>query len=62
MTEEKARELLRHSIDGKDLHDIGWYLAWKATYPDWATLDGTFSADDLEAIAWWMRHNAEPKA
>jgi len=62
MTEEKARELLRIAINGKDLRDIGWYLAWKSTYPDWATLDGTFSADDLEAIAWWMRHNAEPQA
>lgn len=22
-----------------------------------ATLDGTFSADELEAIAWWMRNS-----
>lgn len=36
------------------LHDLGWYLCWT---PDehTATLDGTFTAEELMAIALYMK-------
>ena len=36
------------------LYNVGWYLAAKPGED--ATLDGEFSADELEAIAAWMRN------
>jgi len=53
MNEAKAREVLRDAIeeDGS-LYSLGWYLEWKGGE---AILDGSFSAEDLEAIVWWMR-------
>jgi len=38
----------------ESLYSCGWYLSAMADESD-ATLDGRFSADDLEAIATWMR-------
>lgn len=57
MDEAQARELLEGAIstDG-GLHSLGWYLAWNPGREN-ATLDGEFTADDLEAIAWWMRNH-----
>ena len=37
------------------LFSLGWYLHWDKS-DDFATLDGEFTADELEAIACWMRH------
>ena len=49
-------------IDGEftadSIYNCGWYLAASADEED-ATLDGRFTADELEAIAAWMRN---PKA
>jgi hypothetical protein len=60
MNKEKAQEILGGWIqeDGR-LYSVGAYLAWRAG-DDCATLDGDFTADELEAIAWWMR-NTEGK-
>ena len=60
MDEKKAREILKDIIrtDG-GLADLSWYLDWQVGDEE-ATLDGPFSAEDLEAIAWWMR-NAKKK-
>ena len=55
MDEEKARKLLGDSIKEDGLYSLGWYLGWTHGDAD-ATLDGSFTADDLEAIAWWMRN------
>ena len=62
MNEEKARKVLGDDIeDDNTLHNIGTYLAWPSCKnKELASLDGVFTADDLEAIAWWMR-NKEPK-
>lgn len=56
MDEGKARQILSGDIqpDG-NLFNLGWYLDWEVGDAN-ATLDGKFSADDLEAIAWWMRN------
>lgn len=55
MNEKLVKEILKDAIceDGK-LHDMGWYLNW-CPGMETATLDGEFTADDLEAIACWMR-------
>ena len=57
MDREKAKSLLGKSVN-KDggLFNLGWYLAWIVSC-ETATLDGAFEADELEAIAWWMRNN-----
>lgn len=61
MDEEKAKEILGNviEVDG-GLHSLcsGEHFA----YTNWfkgdetATLDGEFTADQLEAIAWWIRN------
>jgi hypothetical protein len=63
MDKEKAEGILlaRHALnDDGTLHNVGWYLAWSGG-DDEATLDGIFSADELEAIAWWMRNGKVKK-
>lgn len=55
MTFEEAGIYLADAVqpDG-NLYQLGWYLQYDAGL-DTATLDGEFSADDLEAIAAYMR-------
>ncbi len=53
MDEQRAREILAGSIDGKGLYSQ--CLDWE--YGDEKVeIDGEWTADELEAIAWWMRH------
>jgi hypothetical protein len=62
MNEQRARDLLGSRIQaGNSLADDLEYLAWE---PDGeqATLDGRFTADELEAIAWWMHNKHQPKS
>lgn len=62
MNEKEAIEILGGRIhqDG-GLFDGGSYLSWSVGDAE-ATLDSTFTADELEAIAWWMRKgNSTPK-
>jgi hypothetical protein len=50
-------ELLKHAYcwpEGVALYSLDWYLSWQPMQKK-ATLDGTFSADELEAIAQHMR-------
>ncbi len=59
MDEKRAREILGFSVTPEDeLFELGWYIAWPSAGPDKenASLDGYFTADHLEAIAWWMRN------
>jgi len=56
MDEKKARELLSEAVEGDNcLYDLSWYLEW-LDGEDYATLDGCFEAEELEAIAWWMKN------
>jgi hypothetical protein len=63
MDEAKATEILTDCIEAgcppvkNQLHSLGWYLSWNPG-DEQATLDGDYSAEDLEAIAWWMRNKA----
>lgn len=56
MDEEQARCIIQPDVIQPDntLHSVGWYLEWSGG--NHATLDGKFSAAELEAIAWWMRN------
>ena len=45
--------MLRKKMGG--LYKLGWYLCWNPK-DERARLDGLFSADELEAVAWWMRN------
>lgn len=56
MREETAKEILAGCIEADDtLYNLGKYLRWEPCERA-VTLDGQFTADQLEAIAWWMRH------
>ncbi len=56
MNEEQARKILGDAVhpDGS-LYQLGQYLCWNGKEDD-ACLDADFTADELEAIAWWMRN------
>lgn len=59
MTEQRAREILGDRITEDDsLYDCSDYLSWSSVHDADATLDAEFDADQLEAIAWWMRNKA----
>lgn len=60
MNEAKAREILGDTIrpDGSLYHGLQ-YVYWVPEEKD-VTLDSDFSADELEAIAWWMRNMGKP--
>ena len=56
MDEQKAREILGAAIkEDNRLEDFSPYISWRGV-SDCMELDGTFTADDLEALAWWMRN------
>lgn len=58
MNEERARLILDEWSgtikDDGSLYCCGWYLAWNLDDKE-AVLDGRFTPEDLEAIAFWMR-------
>lgn len=58
MDEQTARAILGKTIseDG-GLYNLGHYIAWNRGAES-ATLDCEFTAEELEAIAWWMRNSA----
>lgn len=60
MTPERRAELLKHMLqpDGS-LANLGVYIGWEVG-DERATLDGHFTADDLEAIALHMRETKKP--
>lgn len=59
MNEEIARKILDDSIEENNgLFNLGQYLSWSPNYEE-AILDGEFTADELEAIAWWMHNKKE---
>ncbi len=56
MNGKKARAILGSDVFCEDggLFDGGHYLAWSVGDAV-VVLDDSFTADELEAIAWWMR-------
>ena len=63
MNEQKAKEILKDCIYQK-MDGPHWpprYICWHPTSEkeSWAkrvALKGEFTVDEIEAIAWWMRH------
>lgn len=58
MNEEQATKILKDEVEdvnNNNLYSLGWYLSWYVGDEE-ATLDGDFTADELEAIAWWMKN------
>lgn len=59
MNEQKAREILGNRIQpNNDLYDGSEWVDWQTSSPS-IQLDSAFSADELEAMAWWMRNKAK---
>lgn len=60
MNEEKARELLKEYIQpNNDLMPRGEEFTRWYTDEENPIIDGCFSPDELEAIAWWVRNKKE---
>lgn len=57
MDREKAIKILGNTItkDG-ELYNLRHFISWGKGQDD-VCLDCNFDADELEAIAWWMRNN-----
>ena len=61
MTLDEARKELGDDIaEDNGLYNGMNYLAWNPNR-SFATLDGNFDADTLEAIAIWMREHYKPE-
>ena len=59
MNREQARKILGAKINEKNLGlKLGKYLTWESGDTE-ALLDGYFDAEELEAIAWWMKNDEE---
>ena len=59
MDEKQARLILSDTIqDDGSLSDSYDYTDWQP-YSNGIILDGHFTADYLEAVAWWMRNKKE---
>ena len=58
MDEKKAREILGTSND--EISNIGMYANW-FPWENEITLDGEFTAEQLEAFAWWMKNKKKSK-
>jgi hypothetical protein len=58
MNEEKARRILGESVsDDNSLVGHGDYIDWRVGQQEnIIVLDGHFTPETLEAIAWWMRN------
>jgi hypothetical protein len=57
MDEAKAREILKSMInEAGDLYCGSPAYVRPYEKADLVLLDGDFTADELEAIAWWMRN------
>ncbi len=52
--EEAKKRLSAYITKDGGLFDLGWYLAWDHGRGE-ATLDGSFTAEDLMAIAVYMQ-------
>ena len=64
MNAQKAADTLKDCLakcERGTLHDRHWFL-YAEKEPQSALVDGYFTADELEAIAFWMRHPDEVDA
>jgi len=61
MNEERARKILGKWLrkDGT-LHCRSPWVNWPSDR-EWINLDGDFTAEELEAIGWWMKRSDKAK-
>jgi len=60
MTEQKAKALLKEMIlPNGDIYGLGRYASWQVSHPETARLDGDFNAEELAALAWWMKNRVK---
>ncbi len=59
MNEKLAKEILCNNI-GKNGEIYGIYFSWRVGDKE-ACLDGDFTAEELKAIAWWMKNKTPNK-
>lgn len=57
MNQQQIKEILKDAVFMSDnsLRNFEPFLAWNIG-SDSVCLDGYFDADELEAIAWWMKN------
>ncbi len=59
MTRDEALAALGSTVQPDETlktDGFGGYVLWRHGW-DYTTLDGAFTADYLEAVAWWMRQD-----
>lgn len=56
LTESRARELIRHVVEQPG-QEYCWYN-FDCQSEGRVALDGSLTADELEAFAWWLRNKA----
>ena len=56
MDEKQAKKILGSSIKDDGIARITEYILWVDDGSNTVILDGNFNADELEAIAWWMKN------
>lgn len=59
MTEERAREILGENNAKVDRFKSFAKLEYNRVYEDRAYLDGCYTAEELEALAWFMRNKGK---
>lgn len=59
MNEQKAREILGDMVHADETLFGGTCCRTEWSDGDLARLDGEYYADELEAIAWWIRNKGE---
>ena len=56
MNREEAEAILANYIQPNGrLYNVGGYVSWNPGNSK-ITLDGEFTAEELEAMAWWMKN------
>ena len=59
MNEESARTILGDMIqEDNSLFCLGHYISWTVGDSE-VVLDSSFSLEDVEAIAWWIRNKGQ---
>lgn len=59
MDEKQARKILEGVIQKDGRLDCADPYIWWDKQSDQLTLDGSFSAEELEALAWWIRREGD---
>lgn len=62
MDEQRARDILGDAVyeTGHLYNGSAFNINWSPTdQPEYVSLEGSYTAEQLEAIAWWMRNKKQ---